>query len=378
MITLATTETLRGVAGSATAITYTISGMELSSGVETYKTLAQGQLANAAGTLYTAPASTVTFIKTIHLANATGSAVSGVILYVNGTAAANQITGSITIPANGWATFDQNGWQVYNATGQVLAQGAQGGTPAIVLATSNVAGNANTFLRTNDQVALFDGTTPVAIAAAGATGTNAFSARSDHTHTIGSGIVTRAMANADEKAWSFIGTATGSTVTIGPVTTAGTFRQFMVYYFISGYAGGTPIGRLLMGPSTPSTTALTNGNNLREAATATAAFTATTAASIPGIPFSVTATAISRAGVVYIDGASGSLKSYQVTGQNGNASVSAPPTQFLATGWFSDLSTNLPLKQFQLTVYDTLVAVAASTNAFTAGTYLSVWGRNTD
>lgn len=177
--------------------------------------------------------------------------------------------------------------------------------------------------------------------------------------------------------WNFLGSATGSTVTVGPIITTNTYRQFIVFYFIAGYSGGSPIGRLLFGAGTPSTTALTNGNNLREAASGTAAFTATTAASIPGIPFSITTTAIARAGYVFIDGASGQFKSYQVEGMNGNASVSAPPTQFLATGWFSDLGTNLPLKQFQLTVYDTLVATAASANTFTSGTYLAVWGRNT-
>jgi hypothetical protein len=64
------------------------------------------------------PASTQTFIKSIHLANATASPVSGVKLFAGGAAAANQITGSFTIPANGWAVFEENGWNVYDATGQ--------------------------------------------------------------------------------------------------------------------------------------------------------------------------------------------------------------------------------------------------------------------
>jgi hypothetical protein len=120
MLTLEAAQTLRGVAASATAITYTIDGMELLAGVETYKTLAQGQLASSVGTLYTAPASTQTFIKSIHLANATASDVTGVKLFIGGTAAANQITGSLTIPANGWATYEENnGWRVYTPTGQL-------------------------------------------------------------------------------------------------------------------------------------------------------------------------------------------------------------------------------------------------------------------
>jgi hypothetical protein len=122
MIVLEAAQTLRGIAATATAITYTIEGMELASGVETYKTLAQGQLATSAGTLYTAPSSTQSFIKSIHLANATGSDVTGVKLFIGGTAAGNQITGSLTIPANGWATFGENGWNVYDATGARLVR----------------------------------------------------------------------------------------------------------------------------------------------------------------------------------------------------------------------------------------------------------------
>lgn len=54
----------------------------------------------------------------IQLANATSSPVSGVILYVNGVAAANQITPSLTIPANGSATIDGAGHlAVHDAAG---------------------------------------------------------------------------------------------------------------------------------------------------------------------------------------------------------------------------------------------------------------------
>lgn len=118
MITLEAAQTLRGIAASATAITYTVEGMELNAGVESYKKLAQGQLGVAASTLYTVPASTQGFIKSIHLANATASDVTGIKLFVGGSAAANQITGSLTIPANGWAVYEEGGWNVYTPTGQ--------------------------------------------------------------------------------------------------------------------------------------------------------------------------------------------------------------------------------------------------------------------
>lgn len=136
MLTLAAAETLRAVAGSATAITYTVFGMELNAGVEAYKTLAQGQLPSSVGTLYTAPGSTQAFIKSIHFANATSSDVTGVKLYKNGTAASNQITGSLTIPANGWAVYNDDGWAVFNASGErlmngVTSSGSGGGASAI-------------------------------------------------------------------------------------------------------------------------------------------------------------------------------------------------------------------------------------------------------
>jgi hypothetical protein len=120
MLNLAATDILAGVAGTATAITYTLTGMELNAGVEAYKVLAQGQLPNSVGTLYTAPSSTQTFIKSLTLANATGSDVSGIKIFLTGTTAGKQITGSLTIPANGWATYEEDGWRVYDATGHVL------------------------------------------------------------------------------------------------------------------------------------------------------------------------------------------------------------------------------------------------------------------
>lgn len=118
MINLAALETLGGVAGTAAAITYTLSGMQLVAGVEAYLTLAQGQLPAAAGTLYTSPALTQTFIKTIHLANTTGAPVTAAF-YINGTAAANQII-ALSVPANGSAIFNQEGWRVFDSAGSLI------------------------------------------------------------------------------------------------------------------------------------------------------------------------------------------------------------------------------------------------------------------
>ena len=101
MITLAAANTIQGIAGTASAITYTICGLELVGNVETYKVLAQGQLAASAGVLYTVPSSTTTFIKRMEFANVTASPVTGIILYINGTGSSNQIRPSLTIPTYG-------------------------------------------------------------------------------------------------------------------------------------------------------------------------------------------------------------------------------------------------------------------------------------
>jgi len=191
--------------------------------------------------------------------------------------------------------------------------------------------------------------------------------------------VNRADEASDARGWAFCGTATGATTTVGPVSAStccsgGTCRQFQIFYYIEGYNGSTPIGRLLMGPGTPSTTAATNGNALLEGTTTIT----TNSVSVPGIPLAVTTTSISREGIIFIDGASGKFKRINILGQEGNQTVSVAPTMFRAAGNFSDLSTNLPLQQFQLTVYDTITATTVSAQTFTTGTYLSVWGRNTD
>ncbi len=67
----------------------------------TYKVLAQGQLPNAAGVLYTVPAGTSAIVKQIALANTDGAATHNATIYVNGTGAGNQILPVTTLPING-------------------------------------------------------------------------------------------------------------------------------------------------------------------------------------------------------------------------------------------------------------------------------------
>jgi hypothetical protein len=216
--------------------------------------------------------------------------------------------------------------------------------------------------------------TPSQLSATGST-SNTFLGTLNGTSVVFNAI-TRSVVDATAKGWQFIGTATGATVTVGPVTTTGTFQQYMIKYIIKGYSGGTPVGRFQCANGTPSTTALTNSFSISEGVTAPTTGAGGTA--IPGVPLAVTLSNIGRSGTIFIDGASGAIKVIDVFGNEGTPSVATAPTLFRGSSFFSDLSTNLPLKQFQLTVYDTLTAVAASTNTFATGTYLTVWGRNTD
>jgi len=176
--------------------------------------------------------------------------------------------------------------------------------------------------------------------------------------------------------WTLLGTATGATVTVGPVIWTGTYSRLMIMYNITGYGGGTPVGRLLIGAASISTTALTNGSTLQDQPSGVFV-SAVSAPSIPGFPLAAVtgATGDLRSGVIYIEGASGSFKRIRANGSN-LGTIAAPPKIFNGAGVFSDLSTNLPIQRAQLTVYDTLIATAASTNTFLTGTTITVWGSN--
>ncbi len=61
-----------------------------------------------------------------------------------------------------------------------------GGTPALTLSTSNSAGSAATFLRTDDTILVFDATAPAAVGTAAA-GSAATAPHRDHVHATGAG-----------------------------------------------------------------------------------------------------------------------------------------------------------------------------------------------
>lgn len=142
MIVLATTNTLAAGASVATQLTTTVMGMELNAGVEVYKLLyGPTQLGNTVATIYTVPASTTAFVKSIHVVNNDTSARTATFA-VNGTVAANYILPPVTIPAGGFALFiAERGWTVYDSTGQV-----QYGTAGSLLRVTNILQGTTSFV----------------------------------------------------------------------------------------------------------------------------------------------------------------------------------------------------------------------------------------
>lgn len=143
MLTLEAAQTIRAVAGAATAVTYTIFGDEHATG-DTFKVLAQGQLPSSVGTLYTVPGSTSALVKSIRLANTTGSDVTGIKFYVGGTAAANQITGTFTIPANGTASLAGDRVEILDAAGALVYAGIVPTSRQVIAGSALTGGGALT------------------------------------------------------------------------------------------------------------------------------------------------------------------------------------------------------------------------------------------
>ena len=130
MIILVAADTLSAQSSASTSITVTVFGMEIGVGnVETFKRLYQGQPANSATTLYTAPASTQTLIKTITITNPTGSAQT-ITFWVAGTADMNGILPPISIDAGGFAVYDDDGWKFYSNMG-LFKDGVTGFTGSV-------------------------------------------------------------------------------------------------------------------------------------------------------------------------------------------------------------------------------------------------------
>jgi hypothetical protein len=155
MITLAAGNTLEGCTWLNAGTPYFVFGTEVTAaGVETRKVLASGQASNlilTAGNIYTTPANTTTFIRTIIYSN-TSSRDQFVQFSVNGNSAGvypaigegtsqnylSAITGLIQVPAGHMLKYESSlGWRVVTNRGEELI----GYAPYLTQANFGISGS---------------------------------------------------------------------------------------------------------------------------------------------------------------------------------------------------------------------------------------------
>lgn len=124
MLTLSPTDSISAVAGTNNSITYTFFGDAVIAGADMFKVLGQGQISSSVGSIFAAAAGQQSLIRELYLANNTAIPVTGIKLYVNGTAVGNQITGTFAIPANGTATLTDDGLRVCDSSGALIGTSA--------------------------------------------------------------------------------------------------------------------------------------------------------------------------------------------------------------------------------------------------------------
>ncbi len=74
--------------------------------VETYKKLAQTTIPSVVAALYTVPALTQTIVKHIVISNNTGTPVTDIFLYHDGTTDSNILVPGVTLAVGEWGEFD--------------------------------------------------------------------------------------------------------------------------------------------------------------------------------------------------------------------------------------------------------------------------------
>ena len=193
--------------------------------------------------------------------------------------------------------------------------------------------------------------------------------------TIAANVVTRAMLSSTAvtggKNWVFLGQGTASAATsTGTITWAGTFKQLMVEYFISGYAGNG-IGRILVANSgTPSPTATTCCTSIIVGVTAAPA----TPVSNSGWPTAIAAGLVPRYGWLFVENTRGVVKRATGHGQYGGTAPTVVPTQVRIEG----MSSQTTLIQTLVMTSYTLATGNVIGGTMNAGTFVNVWGRNDD
>jgi hypothetical protein len=193
--------------------------------------------------------------------------------------------------------------------------------------------------------------------------------------TIAANVVTRAMLSSTAvtggKNWVFLGQGTASAATsTGTITWAGTFKQLMVEYYISGYAANG-IGRILVANSgTPSPTATTCCTSIIVGVTAAPA----TPVSNSGWPTAIATGVVPRYGWLHVSNINGVLKRATGHGQYGGTAPTTVPTQVRIAG----MSSQTTLIQTLVMTSYTLATGNVIGGTMNAGTFVNVWGRNDD
>lgn len=108
--------TILGETGAASTVTMTLSGIKRDSTGAESAVFVQAQLPlTTPGVLYTSVAETA--ITSLSLANTNPTTPMSVTMFAAGSAGANQISGVISIPANGAAYLGPDGWRAVAGNG---------------------------------------------------------------------------------------------------------------------------------------------------------------------------------------------------------------------------------------------------------------------
>jgi hypothetical protein len=134
MYILDATDTLEAMADVAAKVTVTVHGMTHTTLADVYLTAYQGQPGDSATTLYTVPASTQLFVKSITIANL-DAAPRTITMWQAGNADTNVILPTVTLQGGEYATYGGDGWRFYDVTGAARGVGATGpaGVPGLTI-----------------------------------------------------------------------------------------------------------------------------------------------------------------------------------------------------------------------------------------------------